>query len=366
MIPAVKKSLLRKGRLFQKRLLHSGCYLSSNQKPILSQETCSHGKKCTFAAAAAAAVALATVSGFNSIIESACDDNDTMSSANPLWPKGVLKNDVDEFVDSILADKSMNMSSIPDVLERRLYVATVTMTANVLYKALSQVHGVSLFGHKLELLREATKRWNGTGKEHVGIDEKVLEEVAERLLANSSINQTLVPDFLERQLYFNCLRIIFHLLDTIAASFCITICGHDLRIYFEPTSKMMKPASSQTEVDIAKLVEYAKQELGDDKNSLYGELQAQLLASLYGLVLGIIDDMLANIDIQILSDRVSVDVISISDDEILRTAQKTRDPLPPKNKTYADKKGTSLPKLLASFTVGIGIGAIAVIGTSRN
>mmetsp|Transcript_17056 Transcript_17056/g.25861 ORF Transcript_17056/g.25861 Transcript_17056/m.25861 type:complete len:350 (-) Transcript_17056:30-1079(-) len=349
MIRVLSHSTPRRARLLQ-RLAYS------IRQPAVSNEMRSNGNEWKVAKV----LALATAAGCANMMVSTCDNE---LSENPLWPQGVMKDDVNEFVDSILGDDSMNMSGIPDVVERQIYVTTVTLTANVLYKALSQVHGVSLFGHKLQLLREASKRWNGTGKEHIGIDEKILEQVADRLLANSSINQTLIPDFLERQLYFNCLRIIFHLLDTIAASFCVTICGHDVRLHFEPTSKITKPVSSQTEVDIAKLVEYAKQDLGDDRKGLYGELQAQLTASVYGLVLGILDDMLANIDIEILSDRIAIDVIPNSGETKVGATKKSSVPVLSKKKTQIDR---STQKMLASFTLGVAIGAIAVIKTGTN
>eukprot|EP00545_Synedropsis_sp_CCMP1620_P014584 CAMPEP_0119024968 /NCGR_PEP_ID=MMETSP1176-20130426/32899_1 /TAXON_ID=265551 /ORGANISM="Synedropsis recta cf, Strain CCMP1620" /LENGTH=149 /DNA_ID=CAMNT_0006980401 /DNA_START=15 /DNA_END=460 /DNA_ORIENTATION=+ len=103
-----------------------------------------------------------------------------------------------------------------------------------------------------------------------------------------------------------------------AASFCITFCGHDLRLHFEPSSSTksrkkkgaaaLTAVSSQTKVDVKELQALARREI--DTKGLYGELQAQLQASLYGLVLGIVDDLLANTEIEILSDRIGIDIVT--------------------------------------------------------
>ena len=258
---------------------------------------------------------------------------------------------MNDFVDSVLSDSSINMSGIPDVVERSIYAATVTMTANLLYRAIAELHGIQLFGHELILKRQIS-----TGKvvidgEHFGIDEEILEQVADRLLMNSSVNQILVPDVVERQLYINCLKLIFHMLDSIAYSLRITFCGHDLRLHFEPSKKPLAPKSSTTRISSKELLEVARRAVKPD--GVYGDFQVQLLASLYGLVLGLIDDLLANTEIEILSDRIKIDIVQ----GISEKQQVSPDARLSKRESARPKKSSTI----VVFGLGVGVGAAATI-----
>jgi hypothetical protein len=137
------------------------------------------------------------------------------------------------------------VKGIPDVLEAELYRMTVRLVLNMIYSSIGAMHGAEfLAGHRMELKRRretadeaATSRL--FLKENSGIDEAILEQVADRLLQNSAVNYTAIPDFVERQIYGNCLKLVFRLLDTLANTFCINICGHELRIYFDPIKPSM-------------------------------------------------------------------------------------------------------------------------------
>lgn len=244
------------------------------------------------------------------------------------------------------------MPGIPDAVERSIYTATVAMTANLVYRWIAELHGIQLFGHELILKRKICSHEKVIiDGEHFGIDEKMLEQVADRLLMNSSVNQLLVPDAVERQLYINCLKLIFHMLDTIAASLRITFCGHDLRLHFEPSKKPLAPKSSTTHVSSKELVEVATRTVNPD--GIYGDFQVQLLASLYGLILGLVDDLLANTEIEMLTDRITIDIVQGI------TKRHT-------GSTYTNvsKPDVASPKksnTVVVFSFGVGVGALATI-----
>jgi hypothetical protein len=273
---------------------------------------------------------------------------------NPLWPGGISNKDLDAFVDSVLSDSSINMSAIPDAVERAIYKSTVSMTANVIYEAVSAIHGTEVLGgYELQLSRRQMGKLQVGDGEYVGIDEAILEQVADRLLSNGAINQTMVPDLVERQLYINCLKLIFHLLDTMAASFCITFCGHDLRLHFEPSTKSrdITAVSSTTKIDVEELQALARREV--EAQGLYGEFQAQLQASLYGLVLGIVDDLLANTEIEILSDVIGVDIV-MGAASSAATAVSSK-----QKKRIVRNGGAGKTNVFIPFGLGLGVGAAA-------
>jgi hypothetical protein len=43
------------------------------------------------------------------------------------------------------------------------------------------------------------------------LNEEALDELTHQLLANKSINQWIIPDFIERDIYKNCLRLVFQI-----------------------------------------------------------------------------------------------------------------------------------------------------------
>ena len=151
----------------------------------------------------------------------------------------VNSEDVETLVDDVLGDPSINIKSMPDYLERQIYRFTIQLTLNALYKALGGLHGREILGHELQVSRVSRQLDNIHGDllrigEDTSLHEDVLEAVADRLLENKNVNLQMVPDILERQIYANCLKIVFRVLDLLAASFKLTLCGHDIRLPLQP------------------------------------------------------------------------------------------------------------------------------------
>jgi hypothetical protein len=212
-----------------------------------------------------------------------------------------------------------------------IYKSAIRLTLNIFYRLLSRLNGVSLLSHQIQVAR--TQQTNH-GNESLGIDtilannnyrriaavaqksnamvnDQVLVTIAERLLANRAINNTMVPDVIEIQLYQNCLKVIFRALQILSNSFCINICGHDIQLSIEASyleqSALTATASSSTnlrmnsDIDMELLKEFALR--GGIPNDGSVELSwwdgvlgrrqfvANLHASLYSLVLGIVDEV---------------------------------------------------------------------------
>lgn len=251
----------------------------------------------------------------------------------PLWPDGVSEADVDDLVEVILQDPSINIALIPDSIEAAIYKSTIRLTLNIFYRLLSRLNGVSLLSHQIkvariqqsndgdiELIGRSTDRFASKNhkritavalKSNARVNDQVLETVAERLLANRAINHTLIPDAIELQLYQNCLKVIFRALQILSNSFHINICGHDIQLSIEPSSleqSALAATSSSpsnfrmgSEIDMELLQEFAFRagipKDGSVELSWWDEVLsrrrfvASLHASLYSLVLGIVDDV---------------------------------------------------------------------------
>lgn len=342
---------------------------------------------------------LAAIAG-PSVLETNCDDaasnaitgsSSTTSNDNPLWPTGISTQTVNDFVDDILKDPSINISAIPDYVERIIYKSTVRLTLNMVYSALSNLHGMEMLAHKIQLHRYEEPHTEGMEEEHLrlmrgsaGIDEHILEQVADRLLANKAVNQRFLPDFIERQLYVNCLKLVFRVLDTIAATFRITVCGHDMRLFFEPSTisrldggeVLIKAAeSSATKIDIEAIRAFARNagvnEIADNDMSFlqrmldptHNEFVAQLHASLYALILGIVDDLLANTELELLSDRIRLDILPNSDWLLQKEHHQSIGEL-----AHVRKEKVNTQKefpILAPFAIGIGVGIMLMSFAGR-
>lgn len=271
------------------------------------------------------------------------DDDDDLDDEefyeNPMWPIGVSKEDIDILVEDILSDVSINLPPLPDVLERQVYLSTILLTLNGVYRLVGKVHGQRLWKHTFVLSRErcsdlaAENRQASLLDMKTDVDEELLEQVAGQLLKNNAINQPLVPDFIERQLYVNCLKIIFRILNMLAASFRINLCGHDLKLTLEkaeqPNGDSLKKiafdaVSSPTPIDRDVLQNLARAKVFSKTagtNSTGGaiwkrgqqEFAVQINTVLYSLILGILDDLLANTELELMTDRITVDIVAPKD-----------------------------------------------------
>ena len=362
---------------------------------------------------AAAAGLLATATG-GSLLTSWCDENEAppttaekstepttttttphVTPPNPFWPSGVDSKQVDALVEDCLKDPTINIVAIPDYMERQLYKSTIQLTLNLIYHVLGQLHGTSILAHELQLHRLPLDKETEQQLSQLrnDLDEAVLEEMADRMLANKAVNQPLIPDALERQLYVNCLKIVFRLLDLLSATLAVSVCGHDFRLSIEPTQRKQllteqaqkvldgssavattTPSESRqhaicTPVDTDLLLAYASHEAGIDihegqtKRSWFSRLfqpnfsqqfTAQLHASLYGLILGILDDLLTQTTLVLLNDGVQMDLVPVPEHVRLeRLNQESADLEQAKPQQPSSDQGY-LP--LASFTMGVGVG----------
>ena len=323
------------------------------------------------------------------------DIEEEEEESNPLWPSGISEQDVDNLVDEVINDPTINIQSIPDSLERQIYRSTILLFLNSVYHSLSQVHNSPILGHELKLERWKAQDWTHDRiEQHYlsfirgDVDEEMLEEVADRLLANKAINQRFLPDVIERKLYVNCLKLVFRLMGMFAASLRVTVCGHAIRLKISKATRqaiqqsaIQRATSSMTEIDTERLREFAAEAgIRDDEVdprhlSLFErliepsrrEFMIKLHASLYGLILGILDDLLANTKVELLSDRVSFDIVPAT--ERRKRAGETTIEADREEKALSVKKEESpstnfLP--VVSFTAGVGVGLVLTTLIGRN
>ena len=140
-----------------------------------------------------------------------------------------------KITDAILANEQFNIKGIPDWLEKRIYAATVGIVYKLLVHYVNLLHGVKILNHELSLdIKEETPPSALIQKMQMDpVNRDSLANFVDELLAEKAINITVLPDFVERQLYVNCLVILFQTLQCLAKSIHIDLAGgHRLSLDF--------------------------------------------------------------------------------------------------------------------------------------
>jgi len=268
------------------------------------------------------------------------------NDGNQLWPSGISSRDVEHLVEQVMGDPNFNIGAIPDSLEKSIYRSVIRLVFNAVYHSLGNLHGQQWMGHEFK-----TYRWRHdvggqkiTDAYQVQVDsqdlnDEVLSATVYRLLSNKAINQRFVPDLVERQLYLNCLKLVFRLLAMIAASLKVTVCGHSVKLDISRAPEVLEPAVQRAAISLSAIGRARVDELAaqagfrhdrfEDEDDPVKEHRSErgwwqqwmarrrrafllrLHASLWGLILGIIDDLLAHTRIELLSDYVTVDIVPI-------------------------------------------------------
>ena len=112
-------------------------------------------------------------------------------------PLGPREEDVEALVQEILKDASINISVIPDSVERLLYKSTIQLTLNAFYSMFASLEGTKFLAHEIRLKTSSQADHQSRSLMEPNptsdIDDLVLEEVATRVFANKAVNQRFWP-----------------------------------------------------------------------------------------------------------------------------------------------------------------------------
>lgn len=308
----------------------------------------------------------------------------SVGDATPPPTLGVSDADVEDLVRQVIRDPNINIAAIPDGLETQIYRSTIKIVLHSLYGVLNQIQGARIgnTNHELQLKRisasGAVNRRRQTLKDQytsastisTNVRDDVLENIADGLLSNHDINQRFLPDAIEKKLYINCLKLIFRLIEMITSCIKVTVCGHDIQVVVSRAAvelAMEHATVRLVEVDRSKLFEMAQSvdslDLPPRKKWWFSRKKAEFLqtlhASLVALILAIIDDLMHRTCIELLSDRLVLDIVpSSSMPEVDSTTSLEKAAVPeeghhrPQKKTKVGKA----TKLLAVFLLGMSTG----------
>lgn len=140
---------------------------------------------------------------------------------------------VDSYITELLKNPELNIPEIPDAIERHLYKFTIKLTLNAIFSSVCQLDGIEILGHHLSLdflpidimaLPRPSKP----------LDRRPLQIFVSKLLKEKLVNIGWLSDSIERQLYFNCLVLIFTVLQSFMGTTKIDLLGHSITIDMSP------------------------------------------------------------------------------------------------------------------------------------
>jgi hypothetical protein len=239
------------------------------------------------------------------------------------------------------------------------------------------------------------------------INDQVLQQVAKRLLANPVVNSPWISDSLEAQIYTACLQVIFRVTQIILSTIKIRLCGHEIQlslafddgfekallkssanlVHHHPTSSTTpKRMTMMTPVDLEVLKQLARNCGVNNNNTDYSwwnrlvtrtNFVEQLHVSLYGLVLGLLDDLfLGQLQIQILSDTIGFDLIPAAKDSgspleltVLPGTNTATNEGPSASTTSCTTSPSTVPLMATSFFlagIGTGVALSTVLGNQKS
>jgi hypothetical protein len=285
---------------------------------------------------------------------------------------GIRQKDVEALATAILQDDGMNIPMVPDAVQRVIYQSAIKLTYNLFYKGVSQLDGQELIPSHTGSKGSRELRIDRVHLEQGGqasmsaqqygqwacfqskLDLIPLENFASALVQNKAVNITLIPDKVEKDIYYNCLKVIFWVLDKIANTLKVTFCGHTIAMDFAAASrsylvsrdgtgkgvvKVMTQISSfmvnaQTIEDFqgqatallqmdgsfpgatmcnrSSAVKNGLSWMKSSLNTVQQEMVQKLNVSLYGLILAILEDCLKSTKIEVLNDQISLRVSTSS------------------------------------------------------
>jgi hypothetical protein len=142
---------------------------------------------------------------------------------------------IEKAVNDLLEDQELNIRMLPDFIEKRLYRATIRLTLDAIFNGICLLEGTELFGHHIILESQQIDNFI-LPKPETPFNRKPLHIFVKKLLSDDRVNVRWLPDSIEHQLYFNCLVLIFTVLQSFLGTTKIDLLGHSMIINMSPIS----------------------------------------------------------------------------------------------------------------------------------
>ena len=117
------------------------------------------------------------------------------------------------------------------------------ISLNILKNAMSHSNKSHLSTEEID--SKKSKKLQNDKLKHVSID--AIERYVEGMIADSDVNITYLPDFVERQLYKNILKMVLGLLDNILSNSHVTVFNHEINFELVPLNNFDEKSDNKSD-----------------------------------------------------------------------------------------------------------------------
>jgi len=140
------------------------------------------------------------------------------------------------FVDELFQTGSVHMAYVPRSVQRSIYVNCIGVIFQLMEDILlSETEEVVCMGHRVRfglepLGKDVDRLWEDLPDQLSNIDEVVVNELVDELLADSAANSTWMPDAMEKQLYKGVLRLLLRIMEHTVSQLRLNVLGREVRM----------------------------------------------------------------------------------------------------------------------------------------
>jgi hypothetical protein len=151
---------------------------------------------------------------------------------------------LDRYVSEILKNPDLNVKEIPDAIEKHIYRYTIKMTIDAILYWICSLDGKTILRHRLVLGVQST---HGLvlNAPAVPLDKEPLNDFVATLLKEKMINVRWLPDSMEHKLYFNCLLLIFTVVQSFLGATTVDLVGHSIQIGLHPNKSYYRSLANK-------------------------------------------------------------------------------------------------------------------------
>ena len=219
-------------------------------------------------------------------------------------PKFSARSQVlDLFVEKMLGDRNLNITWLPDKVERQIYKFIVEKVVNKYFDCLAGFDGSTIFGHHVELqLIEGNNALIGRP-----ISAKNLNVIVERLMKNKSVEIAWLPFHLQRDLFFHVVYLMLTIISLFVGTSECDIIGHRIGVSIDHVhTNARRNSSEKSRIDSECLNRHIESIFATStkKSYLPVHIEKALHITVDVVVLNIIEEIFLDFRLNLIGDKV--------------------------------------------------------------
>jgi hypothetical protein len=210
---------------------------------------------------------------------------------------------LDRCVDNILEIEELNISWLPDAVERKIYSYVVATAFKAIYGGVAGLQGMELLGHHLEL---ELLKGNVPRVPIEGIHAANLHAIVENLMQYEAMKNIWLPASMKKELFFNILLLIITVSQIVLGATQCDLLGHTIALAFTRAPTVSKVDPGRTSIDTAAIYEHVDAILASESNIWYipDYFERNMLFSIHLVVLTIVEEVFVDFRVNVMGDEV--------------------------------------------------------------